>query len=69
MTSASRDGPTTHGATQSQQLKVPGPGNPEETLAALAIELGKIAAHRNFVVSAEDKPQTDELSSPEGRTS
>lgn len=51
-----------------RKLKRSGPNTPMETLDALAIELGRIAAERDFAAFAQDKPKTDGLSSSEGRT-
>lgn len=69
MTPGSTDGrPPVETAARLRKLKGAAPENPMTTLDALAIEFGKIAAERDFAVSAQDKSQAGDLSSPEGRT-
>ena len=68
MTPGSTDGAApVKDAARLRKLKGAAKENFMKTLDALAVEFGKIAAERDFAVSAQDKSQAGGLSFPEGR--
>jgi hypothetical protein len=67
MTCGPTDGgaPAAHPAAEKAKVAPPA-DSPKETLDALAVELGRLAAQRDFAKAVEDQANTD-LLSPQGR--